>query len=213
MARRSRAINWFPLERLAELDDAIVARLDAPRRSHRRDALACSLGLSGLRSGEVSQLTWGDLSVPLARLRVRTLKGGPERNILLDRSVVQELVNWRGRQRAFEFAKPADGDLLLPSTRGTPVRREAFNRMACKLFDALLGPAHGLTFHSLRHTFAMRVYAESRDLFLTQQLLGHSSVSTTEIYARSLAELPEACRPKLLRGEFQERLRVVPAGA
>lgn len=128
--------------------------------------------------------------------------------------MVQELVNWRGgQQRTFDFAKPADGDLLLPSTRGTPVRRETFNRMARKIFDALLGAAHGLTFHSLRHTFAMRVYAESRDLFLTKQLLGHASVSTTEIYARSLAELPEACRVKLVRGEFQQRLRVVPASA
>jgi len=205
-----RSITWFPLERINELEAAIVERLESRRRITRRDAVACALGLSGLRSGEVSQLVYGDLSVPLQRLRVRTLKGGPERTLRLDASLVRELLSWRDRgQQRLAFARPVRDDLILPNCRGKPVRREQFLAMAVELFDALLGPGHGLNFHTLRHTFAMRTYAETRDLFLTKQMLGHASVSTTEIYARSLAELPESCRVRLERGPLRDRLQVV----
>lgn len=207
---RKSTINWFPLERIPELESAMVIELDHSRSTRRRDGLACSFGLCGLRSGEVSGLTVGDMNVPLRRLFVRTLKGGPERTIEMDSSVVNEVLGWR--QGRFEFAKPARDDLLLPNCRGGQVRREMFNDMAKRIFGRLLGEGHGLTFHSLRHTFAMRTYNETQDLFLTQQLLGHSSVATTEIYARSLATLPESCRPKLLRdAEFAERFGVVGA--
>lgn len=209
-----RTISWFPLDEVERLETAILEQLDDRRKSRRRDALACALGLSGLRSGEVSQLVLSDLSVPLRRLRVRTLKGGPERALVLDESLVRELMGWRGlAQKRLAFAKLGPDELLLPNCRGGQVRREQFNRMATALFDRLLGVYHGLTFHSLRHTFAMRAYQESRDLFLVQRQLGHSSVQTTEIYARSLAELPEACRVKLGRNQLAERMRVIPLEA
>lgn len=203
-----RSITWYPLDKIAELEAEIVKRLNHRRRTVRRDGVACALGLSGLRSGEVSQLIFRDLSVPLKRLRVRTLKGGPERMLVLDESLVRGLLQWRDRrQKSLTFALPGPDDLILPNCRGGLVRREQFNQMAKRLFDDLLGQMHGLTFHSLRHTFAMRAYAESRDLFLVQRMLGHSSVQTTEIYARSLAELPESCQVRL--GGTTERLSVV----
>ena len=212
----SQAISWFPLDQIARLEEALLSQLDSRRNTTRRDALACCLGLSGLRSGEVSQLVVSDLSVPLRRLRVRTIKGGPERTLSLDASLVQELLDWRDRcrgQMRLGFAKRQPGDLLLPNCHGKPVRREQFNRMAKRLFTSLLGDYHGLTFHSLRHTFAMRAYADTKDLFLVQRQLGHASIQTTEIYARSLAELPESCRvtldPDKLRGRLRERLSVV----
>lgn len=208
---KDRTITWFPLDRIDELEGAILDQLRDRKRARRRDALACALGLSGLRSGEVSQLALSDLQVPLRRLRVRTLKGGPERALALHESLVRELLGWRGldRQRLL-FAKLAPSSLLLPSNRGGQVRREQFNAMAKRLFDELLGsPLHGLTFHGLRHTFAMRVYQESRDLFLTQRLLGHSSVQTTEIYAKSLATIPEGCLVKLGKSRLADVITVV----
>jgi integrase/recombinase XerD len=205
-----RTISWFPLDQVQRLEDAILGQLDETRRARRRDALACSLGLSGLRSGEVSQIVMGDLAVPLRRLRVRTLKGGPHRALDLDETLVRELMGWRGvTQSRLSFAKLGPEDLLLPNNRGGMVRRERFNWMAQDLFDRLLGVGHGLTFHSLRHTFAMRAYAESKDLFLVQRQLGHSSVKTTEIYAQSLAKLPESCKVVLSRNRLAERIRVV----
>lgn len=186
-----RGPRWYPLDRIGELEEAIADRLGSRRKTARRDALACALGLSGLRSAEVSQLVYDDLSVPLGLLWVRTIKGGPPRSLRLDQSLVRQLVDHGGGDGMAQ-------SLVLPNCRGKPVRREQFNRMAVSLFDQLLGRLHGLTFHGLRHTFAMRLYAETGDLFLTQRMLGHSSVRTTEIYARSLAELPESCRVRLV---------------
>jgi integrase len=206
----SRTISWFPLDQIGRLEDAILMQLDDRKRARRRDALACSLGLSGLRSGEVSQIVMGDLFVPLRRLRVRTLKGGPERALDLDETLIRELTGWRGEgQTRLSFAKLGPQDLLLPNCRGKLVRREQFNTMAKGLFDRLLGPMHGLTFHSLRHTFAMRAYAESKDLFLVQRQLGHSSVKTTEIYAQSLAKLPDACKVVLSRNRMAEKIKIL----
>jgi len=45
-------------------------------------------------------------------------------------------------------------------------------------------------FHSLRHTFAMRVYARTKDLLLVKKLLGHRSINSTLVYAEALDELP-----------------------
>lgn len=210
-AQQQRSISWFPLERIEELEAAIVARLDDRRKTERRNAVACALGLSGLRSGEVSQLLHRDLQRPLRRLRVRTIKGGPERSLILDASLVRAMVSWKDRrQQSLPFANPRLDDLILPNCRGEPVRREQFNAIAKRMFDRLLGPMHGLTFHALRHTFAMRTYAETKDLFLVQRMLGHASVMTTEVYARSLAELPESCQVRL---ECKPALRVFSGSA
>jgi len=48
--------------------------------------------------------------------------------------------------------------------------------------DALGGPRSGWTAHTLRHRFATRAYAGDRDILSVQQLLGHSSVATTQRY-------------------------------
>jgi integrase len=42
----------------------------------------------------------------------------------------------------------------------------------------------GRSAHALRHTYAMRIYGETGDLQLTQQALGHASITSTVIYAR-----------------------------
>lgn len=210
-ARNREEIVWFPLDQLERLELAILEQLDARRHSRRRDALSCALGLCGLRSGEVSQIVMNDLSIPLRRLTVRTLKGGPWRALELDASTLDELLCWRSsRRRLFAFAGHAASNLLLPNCRGEKVRREQWNAMAKRLIDSILPAGHGLTFHSLRHTCGMRVYSETNDPLFTQYVLGHADLKTTLIYARSLRSLPESCRVKLDRSRLEERLRVVP---
>ena len=57
----------------------------------------------------------------------------------------------------------------------------------------------GLSFHSLRHTFAVRRYLETRDLYAVCKELGHTSIKTTEIYSQfSFARL-EQDYPSLVR--------------
>jgi integrase len=179
-------IRWFPLDRVHELEREIALELQAHRRARRRDAIGVALGLHGLRVGEVRRAECRHFFAAARSLDVFTIKKGDARKIPLHDSLVaamqRELAD-RGVQSRY----------LLASRLGGPVAKRQMQALATRLFDRLLGPQHGLTFHSLRHTFAMRLYAETRDLFLVKRMLGHRSVKNTEVYARSLAEVPAAC--------------------
>lgn len=148
--------------------------------------MAVALGLHGLRVGEVCRARMDELFVAGRVLHVPPFKRGRERDLPLHESLVAALLEWRQRERR---------ELLLYTRSGNQVHRTQFERTAARLVAEVLGEP--VKFHSLRHTFAMRVYAETRDLFLVQRLLGHKSVKSTEVYAASLAELPDACLVKL----------------
>jgi integrase len=179
-------MRYIPLELVPLLETAIAAEIEHGTLARRRDALAVALGLHGLRVGEVRRARREDLSVAGARLHVASFKRGYAREIPLHQSLVSALLDWRG-----DAAHP----WLLFTARGNPVHRTQFERAAKRLMRAVVGEP--LKFHALRHTFAMRLYAETHDLFLVKRLLGHHSVKSTEVYAASLAQVPAACLVRL----------------
>jgi integrase/recombinase XerD len=149
-----------------------------------------------LRVGEVIRARIKELFVAGGSLDVPPFKRGRGRGIRLHASLVGALQQ--------EIAgRKATSDRLLCNCRGGAVNHTQLQAMAEALFGQLLGPGHGLTFHSLRHTFAMRLYAETRDLFLVQSKLGHRSVKSTEVYARSLADVPDSCLVNVSAGVIQ----------
>lgn len=189
-------IRWFPLDKIHELEGAIAVELESTRRTRRRDACGVALGLHGLRVGEVIRARVKDLFVAAGSLDVPPFKRGRGRRIRLHASLVAALQQ--------EIAdRKVGGDRLLCNCRGGAVAHPQLQAMAEVLFGRLLGAGHGLTFHSLRHTFAMRLYAETRDLFLVQSKLGHRSVKSTEVYARSLADVPDSCLVNVSAGVIQ----------
>jgi len=124
---------------------------------------------------------------------VPEFKRGRGRKIPLHDSVIVAIqAELTGRTRTSPF--------LLASGTGAKLQRRQPQLMATLIFDRLLGPHHCLSYHSLRHTFAMRLYAETKDLFLVQRYLGHRSVKNTEVYARSLASIPDSCMVKIAMG-------------
>jgi len=179
-------IRWYPLDRLDVLEREISARLREPRLSRRRDALGVALGLHGLRVGEIRRAQQREFFAGGRCLEVDTIKKGKPRRIVLHPTLVAAL-------QAELASRTVRSPLLLCTCRGRMVSARQMQRMAEEIFATCLGAGHGLTFHSLRHTFAMRLYAETKDLFLTQRMLGHRSVRTTEVYARSLSGVPESC--------------------
>ena len=178
--------RFIPLEELPRFEAALAAEIAAGSWSIRRDALAVALGLHGLRVGEVCRARVGDLWPPGNRLHVAEFKRGVARDVPLDRSLVSALLEWRDR---------SDAPSLLFTRPGGTVHRTQFERAARRLIAHVIG--RPLKFHSLRHTFAMRVYAETSDPLLVKQLLGHRSIKSTEVYAASLAAVPAACLVRL----------------
>jgi len=148
---------------------------------------------TGMRQGELVALTWGDVDLGAAVIRVRrsfTLdtvtepKMGQRRDVDLSRDVVELLGEWWG-----ESGRPGDAALVFPNTtRGYLNTSNIRNR---KLYPAMeaagiprLGPTgENRTFHSFRHTFAKRALETGRSLTWLSRHLGHSSLAvTTEIY-------------------------------
>lgn len=189
-------MKWFPLDRLPDLESRLAELAAVGTKERRRDALAACLGLHGLRVGEVVALNNGDLWRPTRSLTVRTLKSGRDRSVELDESLIEALDAW---QRSAINWRAGDDRPMLPNRRGGRVRRDQFEAFVRDLTREVIGQA--MKFHALRHTFAMRLYAATRDLFLVQQSLGHRSVKSTEVYARSLANVPRECLVRLRRDD------------
>ncbi|WP_058270335.1 tyrosine recombinase XerC [Olsenella massiliensis] len=188
------------------IDDADVSRLlDACEQdvAGRRDALLIELlYATGARISEVARLTVG--SVDVARGQVRLFgKGSKERIVPLYRGIVERLCSYVRGPRA-ELASRARGDrteALFVSTRGNAMSADAL-RAAFERRVSLAGLSDEVTPHTLRHSYATELLAGGADLRSVQELLGHASLSTTQIYTHLSAErLKEAARQAHPRAE------------
>jgi site-specific recombinase XerD len=123
---------------------------------------------AGLRSAEAVGLDLGDLDFAQERVHVRAGKGGKDRVVPLG----EEAAYWTGRY--LREARPAlVGDAqaaLFVSVRGRRLDTSTLRRLA----------PHP---HRLRHAFATHLLEGGADLRVIQELLGHASLSTTQIYS------------------------------
>ena len=173
-------LRFFPLDRIDELEAEIAARLHVGTLWDRRDVIAVALGLHGLRIGEVCNARIEDFRPDHRRLFVRTLKGGRTRDLTLHDSVVTALIRWRAKVSERLDRRPP---WLLCSRRGNKLNPQRPQECAMAIFRRLgqpVGRPAGLTFHSLRHTFGMWLYHETKDLILAKSKMGHASTRTTE---------------------------------
>ena len=151
---------------------------------------------SGLRSGvEVCQLNMRDLPIYHRHCavhvrcgkgrKVRTVQIHPRLAGLLDRFVRQ----WRNVNRYTVYDCP-DAPVFVGGRNGNRlVYRDLYTKIVRIGRDAL---GRHLTPHVLRHTFATRLYSIDNDLLNTSAQLGHASVATTQIYARTLSKAARA---------------------
>ena len=189
-------MRFVPLDRLAELDAAIERQILQGNLTQSRDAIAVALGLHGMRVNEVCRATVGHLHVCERKIYVPKFKRGDPRELKLHPGLVVSILNWRDRAKLPRYDGP-----LLATRRGTPVCYTQFQRAAWKIIASVLGER--LKFHTLRHTFAMRVYAATRDLFLVKRNLGHRSIKSTQVYADTLDDVPDSCLVKVAGLESQ----------
>ena len=156
--------------------------LNAPQTDdpiHLRDkAMLEVLYATGLRVTELVTLRVGQLSVSQGVVRV-TGKGNKERLVPLG----EEALDWLSK-----YLKEARGallrnesDVLFPSNRGTIMTRQTFWHRI-KFHAAQANITSDLSPHTLRHAFATHLLNHGADLRVVQMLLGHSDLSTTQIY-------------------------------
>lgn len=141
---------------------------------------------TGLRVSELVGLTMSDISLRQGVLRV-VGKGNKERLVPLGEEAVLWVENY------LEYGRPrllngVASDVLFPSQRAQQMTRQTFWHRI-KHYAVLAGiDSEKLSPHVLRHAFATHLLNHGADLRVVQMLLGHSDLSTTQIYTHVATE-------------------------
>ncbi len=151
---------------------------DRVRDISRTTLLAIHLmAATGVRVGELTSVTLSDISNDGGAIRVSG-KGNRERTVFVgNRQLRQDLTDYVGDRLLDARAH----DCLLINRRGDPLSPQSLRLRLRRISDDLELSPH-LTPHRLRHTAATLLLEEGVDIRFVQRLLGHSSISTTEIY-------------------------------
>jgi len=128
----------------------------------------------GLRLGETLALLPSDIDSTRMVIRVEQGKGRKDRYVMLSKALLDELrIYWKAfRPVRWLFEGRRSGEPLSPST-------------AEKVFTSAAGRAgitKGVSFHSLRHAFATHLLEGGTNIRIIQVLLGHQSLTTTQVY-------------------------------
>jgi integrase/recombinase XerC len=136
----------------------------------------------GLRVAELAAASLGSLDLDHAEMRVIG-KGRKERIVLLGRPAVDALAAYLalGRPRLRARTHEADDGALFLNASGSGLGARGIRYRLDRLVRAVGLPA-GVSPHTLRHSFASHLLDGGADLRVVQELLGHASLGTTQIY-------------------------------
>ena len=158
---------------------------------------------SGARISEIAQLDVGDIDYAQAQVRLFG-KGSKERVVPLYAKALEAVSRYAAEVRPLLAARRKDGEktkALFVSTRGNRMSAAAL-RDRFERHVRMAGLEGDITPHAMRHTYATELLSGGADLRSVQELLGHESLATTQIYTHlSVERLKEATRQAHPRGE------------
>jgi len=156
-----------------------------------------------MRISELTGLSLGDLQLVDGTLRAFG-KGSKERLVPVGRYARDALEGWLGpggrpAMTPARWIRRADADAVFLNTRGGRLSRQGAWAVVRSYGDRIgLGPR--LTPHVLRHSCATHMLEHGADIRVVQELLGHASVATTQVYTKVTAErlraVYEAAHPR-----------------
>jgi integrase/recombinase XerC len=143
---------------------------------------------SGLRLSELQELDLRSLDFRRAQLRVKG-KGKKERIVPVTQRSVEALRRYEPRRQEALSRRGTreEADPLFVNNRGGRLSRRSIQRSVRELISLAAADA-GLSVHSLRHSFATHLMDAGADLMAVKELLGHVSLSTTQIYTHTSKE-------------------------
>jgi len=150
---------------------------------------------SGLRLSELADLRWEQLDLPSGMVTV-TGKGNRSRMVPVGRIAAEALLEWRKVRGQFaSFEQPH----VFVSNRGNPISPRTIQARV-RYWAKRQGMPQNVYPHLLRHSFASHMLESSSDLRGVQELLGHASISTTQIYThldfQHLAKVYDEAHPR-----------------
>jgi tyrosine recombinase XerC len=164
--------------------EALMTRPDLAKPLGMRDAAILeTLYATGVRVSELEGMDIPDMDLRSGEVKVLG-KGSKERIVLLGRASVEalELYIDSGRPRLLQSEKAAGERAVFLNSTGGRLTTRSIRRLVDKYFSEVSEELK-ISPHVLRHTFATHMLEHGADLRSIQELLGHSSVSTTQIYA------------------------------
>ena len=169
--------------------EVVVRILDAPPADEavgiRDRAILELLYACGLRVSELTGLDTDRLDLPGLQVRVIG-KGNRERRVPMGEEARERLHRYlAGPREAWTIGHPTEA--VFVSQRGRRLARESVWRMV-RRWAAVAGVEERVTPHTFRHSFATHLLEGGADLRVVQTLLGHASISTTQLYTHLTGE-------------------------
>lgn len=150
---------------------------------------------SGLRLSELVSLDLDNLNLPQAQLRVIG-KGNKTRQVPIGRKAIEALHDWLKQRSGFNRQ---DSKAVFLSERGNRLSSRSVQQRL-RHWAQRQGLASHVHPHMLRHSFASHLLESSGDLRAVQELLGHSDISTTQVYThldfQHLAKVYDQAHPR-----------------
>jgi integrase/recombinase XerC len=139
----------------------------------------------GLRVSELVNLNIGDIDYKDRSIKFYG-KGSKERYVPLHPDVIQSIEDYLGYRKTITPNNKDAKKALFLSNRGNRIHVRTVQKMVKKYAKKTgVRNASEITPHKLRHTFASLLYQKTKDLRVLQDLLGHSNISTTQIYTHT----------------------------
>ncbi len=178
--------------------DAMIAAVDPTRPHAQRNRTIIEVLFScGLRVSELTSLEIPRLNLAAGYLSV-TGKGSKERMVPVSASAVAELSDWLAEREGYPV-KPGHEGYVFLNRSGRRLTRVMVFYIVRDLAEAA-GIRKEISPHTLRHSFATALLEGGANLRAIQQMLGHESIATTEIYLHidntRLREEIERCHPR-----------------
>lgn len=161
--------------------DGMIAAIDRTTSAGERDvAMLETLYSCGLRVSELVGLRINDVHFDEAYVKVLG-KGNKERLVPLGNRAMKHLKIYKNEVRVHGVVQPQFRDIMFLNLRGSMLSRQSVFLLIKKLAQQT-GIQKNISPHTFRHSFATHLVEAGADLRAVQEMLGHESITTTEIY-------------------------------
>ncbi len=131
----------------------------------------------GLRVSEITNLRPSSINLTSQKLRIVNGKGSKDRDLIIPDALISDLRAWK------DTGKVKGSKYFFTTLKGKQLSQRYLCEMVKRYgrkanIDKVISP------HTLRHTYATEYYKQTKDILTLQKILGHSNISTTEIYVQ-----------------------------
>lgn len=165
---------------IEEIDQLIAAIDMSKAEAHRNKAILETLYSCGLRVSELVNLRFSQIYFEEGFIRVIG-KGNKERLVPVSESVEHEIGIYNDHVRRHQIIQPGNENIVFLNRRGAQLTRVMIFTIIKDLAKSI-GLKKSISPHTFRHSFATHMIEGGANLRAVQEMLGHESITTTEIY-------------------------------